>query len=1468
MKKPQVSSLFFAGVLAASMLMVATRAQAVIAGPYTADASTLHLWHLNETATPAVDSASGGTNCVGLLNGATLGSASFTGFGNALNTLDGGQDLIAGANKDAVLTPSTAAQPGNIAFPYCDATSGAFTFEAIVWIGFDPTKNLGTTAFGGNNRAAACQILACESTANANRIFQFRLAPLGFTLVGTIFATNSPFLTFENLRTINANQATIYAPIPMTGPDAIVSNNWYHVAVTYNGVPNTANNIKFYWTLMDSSRTAANQLTISSAVTTLSGPLPLGTATAAPTIGNLARNITTAGNNFLGLIDEVRVSKVERSSVQMMFTPPNVTIISPTSPTSQMAAAGDSVTLTTVAGGGGTLFYQWRHAGTNLPGATASSLGLPNITTSQAGDYVTVVTNVSSSATSAVFTVRVGGVVAEIFSTGLSDSRAPLLGGSIDPHWQLIQSGDPAYPGPSAFVDSAVPASYLANTTNSQWIAPGDSINNIGGVLYTFRTSFIFDTLDPTNAQITGNWMTDNQGVDMLLNGVSLGLTNGGSLVSFTPFTITNGFVAGSNTLDLVISNAPGAGPNPTALRAELRGVALALPSTALQLVGLPSNVSTQSQQTAVFAVAAVGSGPITYQWYHGLTLLPSQTNRTLILSGITSGDGGTYSVNITNSLGFTNASATLTVVTPPAVAWTGAASSDWDVSSINWQDTGTLANVAFSQYDDVLFDSRGSSAPTVNLTQALNPNSITVNAANDYTFTSFANNGSIAGSLSLTKQGSGTLIMDTANSYTGPTLISGGALQLGNGDAKGSVGNAPITNNAALVFNRTDAFSLFNAITGAGSLTNIGSGGPVLTASNSYSGPTTIASGVVHLRNSAGLGTAAAGTTVGSGGQLFIDVNLDLPGEALTLSGNGPVTSNDGALHKGGSGATAIGGTVTVAADAMIKVDGASTLTFTNAAGISGANASLDLFADNTGTGNLPVPVTLGTGGIFKDGLGSWVLSGTNTFSGQITNNAGNLTLAGNQAKGNATNIVLNASANASNTTRITISGAVTYSSPLSLFFLGTTASPDFRCSLDASDSTNFLNCPMFMGGDGVIQFSANGASELDVNGPINSPAFGGKFILRGASKGFVNSQINIGGHVSKTDGSTWTINSTGNSWTNTDVAGGTLKMGANGVFPGTTSLNMTTVNAILDLAGFSQQVGTLAGPGGPIGNSSTTSDSTLSVNPPGLSLFNGVIQNSVAGGTRKVGLSVVGGDLTVGGTNTYTGDTAIASGAILELFINGSISNSANLIVNDGGKLDASLRTDGTLVVNPSQTLKANGAGNVAGSVVNNGSIELAVSKAGATLTNDSLNGMSAITYGGTLKLHATASPAINTSDTFKLFSAGSYSGAFAAIVPVGPSAGLLWDTSTLTSDGTLRVTAGTVPPQTNITFQVSGNQITLSWPASNLGSRLQAQTNSINVGLSTNWVDVPGSTTNTQMILPINRSNGAVFFRLIYP
>ena len=63
-------------------------------------------------------------------------------------------------------------------------------------------------------------------------------------------------------------------------------------------------------------------------------------------------------------------------------------------------------------------------------------------------------------------------------------------------------------------------------------------------------------------------------------------------------------------------------------------------------------------------------------------------------------------------------------------------------------------------------------------------------------------------------------------------------------------------------------------------------------------------------------------------------------------------------------------------------------------------------------------------------------------------------------------------------------------------------------------------------------------------------------------------------------------------------------------------------------------------------------------------------------------------------------------------------------------------------------------------------------------------------------------------------------------------------------------------------------SGSQLQLAWPADHTGWLLQAQTNTVSVGLSTNWVTVPGSSSVNSWSMPIDAGEGSVFLRLVHP
>ncbi|MBC8095129.1 MAG: hypothetical protein H7Y43_04890, partial [Akkermansiaceae bacterium] len=182
--------------------------------PYSVDATTLHLWHLDEAATPCADAAASATNLTTLANGATLNNPSFPGFGTALNTLDGGQSATTTlSQKDALLTPRPLANGtgDDTAITLADSVSGAFTFEAIVRVDFDPALNLSA-------RNTTLQMISGDGDGSLDRIFQWRLDPVGVA-AGVASDTTVPRLEFINLRQAAAVQ-NIAVAIPTNGVNA------------------------------------------------------------------------------------------------------------------------------------------------------------------------------------------------------------------------------------------------------------------------------------------------------------------------------------------------------------------------------------------------------------------------------------------------------------------------------------------------------------------------------------------------------------------------------------------------------------------------------------------------------------------------------------------------------------------------------------------------------------------------------------------------------------------------------------------------------------------------------------------------------------------------------------------------------------------------------------------------------------------------------------------------------------------------------------------------------------------------------------------------------------------------------------------------------------------------------------------------------------------------------------------------
>ncbi len=119
-----------------------------------------------------------------------------------------------------------------------------------------------------------------------------------------------------------------------------------------------------------------------------------------------------------------------------------------------------------------------------------------------------------------------------------------------------------------------------------------------------------------------------------------------------------------------------------------------------------------------------------------------------------------------------------------------------------------------------------------------------------------------------------------------------------------------------------------------------------------------------------------------------------------------------------------------------------------------------------------------------------------------------------------------------------------------------------------------------------------------------------------------------------------------------------------------------------------------------------------------------------------------------------------------------------------------------------------------------------------------------------------------------TFTLFS-HPVSGFASVTLPLTDPTGTtnyLW-ANNLSVNGSITLTNGgliAITPRPTIGFSHSGNTLSLSWGTS--GFTLQMQTNAPNVGISTNWVNVPGSTSITSTNITISPTNPSTFYRLV--
>ncbi len=393
-------------------------------------------------------------------------------------------------------------------------------------------------------------------------------------------------------------------------------------------------------------------------------------------------------------------------------------------------------------------------------------------------------------------------------------------------------------------------------------------------------------------------------------------------------------------------------------------------------------------------SVASAG-GAITIAGYNGSNGLDNSDGVTIDNSTIGGANSG--AISITGTAGGGAGSEAITIGNASSLTAAGAI-------SIIGGDIVLNANVATTNAStgDVLL--QGTTINGANSIQLANGRQLTINNSGSSTLS-----GVISGTnANVVKVGAGTLTLTGDSSYTGGTTLSAGTVQVGNGGTSGRLGTGTITNDAVLVFKRSDTLTVADEITGSGLIKQEGTGTLIFSATNNYQGGTQINAGTLAISTDRNLGAVPASVDpdniILNGGNLqlltgFTELHAN---RGITLgASHGTITTDLGVtasyggvitgaanFTKAGSGELALSGannyigTTTIAGNLVIA--GAGSLNSGAGIGDHAANIvnngtlRLDTSVDHQLSG-----VISGSGDLQKLNTNTLTLSGANTYAG-----------------------------------------------------------------------------------------------------------------------------------------------------------------------------------------------------------------------------------------------------------------------------------------------------------------------------------------------------------------------------------------------------------------------------------------------------------------------------------------------------